>query len=78
LFNLRDHSLVATGGEGQLRNLELPPEVQNVIIASDGDDVGLNASKALAVRLKAGGFNVRIKAPTGYKDWNEVLLSQCG
>lgn len=61
---------------GGMRNLRLPETPGQMIIASDGDPVGLDAGEALAERAFGLGWQVSLlPAPTG-SDWNDVLTGK--
>ena len=69
LFDLPGWATLGTSG---LRNVELPEDVIDVVIAADRDAAGLRAAAALARRLEAEGRNVEIRRP--HKgDFNDVL-----
>ena len=69
LFDLPGWAAIGAGG---LRAIEIPPHVEDVLIASDRDAAGLRAAAALARRLEAEGRNVEIRRP--HKgDFNDVL-----
>lgn len=73
LHGHRCHGMIATGGEGQMRSLQLPAEVREVIIAADGDHIGKEAAATLERRLIADGLQVSIRFPPNAKDWNQAL-----
>lgn len=58
-------------------NLKLfqPPSCSEVIIAADNDPPGLEAADALARRLNAEGYVVRVAVPPGIEgsDWNDAI-----
>jgi len=58
-----------------LRNLELPPEVRDVIILADGDEPGEAAALHAKYRWRRQGRHVRIARPPRGSDFNDVL---CG
>ncbi len=69
LFDLPGWATLGTSG---LRSIQLPPDVEDVVIAADRDAAGLRAAAALARRLEAEGRNVEIRRP--HKgDFNDVL-----
>ena len=71
LFDLPGWAALGTSG---LRSIELPPHVDDVVIAADRDAAGLQTAAALARRLEAEaeGRNVEIRRP--HKgDFNDVL-----
>ena len=56
-----------------IMGLHLPQDHHELIIASDGDDAGMNAALTLQSSAKAKGWEVGImQAPKG-QDWNDVL-----
>lgn len=57
-----------------LRALELPPEVRDVIVLADGDDVGEAAAKRAALRWLREGRRVRVARPGAGLDFNDLLL----
>ncbi len=64
----------ATGSTSGLTNVQLPPEITQVTIYSDGDAAGVDAARKAAQRLIAEGRKVEIFAPPdGIKDFNELL-----
>lgn len=59
-----------------IRGISLPNELEQLIIASDGDMPGREAARDLGARVKAQGVQVSfLAAPTG-KDWNDVLIGK--
>jgi DNA primase len=56
-----------------LRNLQLPAEVEEVIIAADSDAPGIIAAHDAARRWLADGIRVRIARPPVGLDFNDVL-----
>jgi hypothetical protein len=59
-----------------LRTLDLPKDVQNVIVLADGDDPGEAAAKACALRWNHEGRRVRIARPPRGIDFNDMLSVQ--
>ena len=57
-----------------LRSLELPNDLQDVIILADGDDAGEAAARACAVRWHREKGRVRIARPPQGMDFNDLLL----
>lgn len=57
-----------------LRTLDLPKDVQNVIVLADGDDAGEAAARDCALRWKYQGRRVRIAHPPRGMDFNDMLL----
>jgi putative DNA primase/helicase len=56
--------------------LELPDEVQNVIVLADGDEAGEAAARGAALRWKREGRRVRIACPPQGLDFNDMLLGR--
>ncbi len=75
---LNGKTTLAAASAGNLRGLELPvmPAASQVTIGADNDDAGIQAAKAAAVRWRKEGRDVRITAPRGLKDYNDLLLTQ--
>jgi hypothetical protein len=60
-----------------VKSLELPKIADRLIIAADGDTVGVSAAEELGERAARLGWEVTLmKAPDG-KDWNDILMEQC-
>jgi len=57
-----------------LRSLDLPSEIQEVIVLADGDDAGETAAKTAALWWRREGRRVRIARPPAGMDFNDVLL----
>jgi putative DNA primase/helicase len=58
-----------------MKEVVVPGEVEEVLIAADHDKAGLEAAKALARRLLREGRRVRLAVPPGEKDdWLDVLV----
>jgi len=57
-----------------LCTLDLPPEVQHIIVLADGDDPGEAAAQACGLRWKREGRLVRIARPPRGLDFNDLLL----
>jgi DNA primase len=56
-----------------MKALMLPPDIGELVIATDGDDAGRDAGDCLANRASALGWRVSLMpAPDGL-DWNDVL-----
>ena len=70
---LSDIPAWATLGTSGFSNVQLPDEVQEVIIAADGKPVEREAAKKAAGRLIAEGRRVRIAFPPGQGDFNDLL-----
>lgn len=61
---------------GGVKSLRLPKAPCKLIIAADGDPVGLNAAEHLAERAYGLGWQVSLlPAPSGL-DWNDVLTGK--
>jgi putative DNA primase/helicase len=58
---------------GNLRHVELPEVVREVIIAADNDPPGLRAAIAAAQRFRREGRYVRVVKPANCKDFNNLL-----
>jgi hypothetical protein len=57
-----------------VKSLELPKIADQLVIAADGDAVGVEAAKELGERAARFGWDVTLmKAPDG-KDWNDILM----
>ena len=59
-----------------LRTLELPTDIDEVIVLADGDDPGEAAALDAARRWKHEGRTVRIARPPSGMDFNDVLLGR--
>ena len=57
-----------------LRAVILPPEVETVVIAADGDEAGEEAAQEAARRFVAEGRQVKIARPPRGLDFNDLLL----
>jgi phage/plasmid primase-like uncharacterized protein len=58
-----------------MKEVIVPPEVREVLIAADHDKAGIEAAHALARRLIREGRKVRVAVPPGEKDdWLDVLV----
>jgi hypothetical protein len=70
-------SYAASVSAGNLPNLELPSEVQTVVIAADNDEAGRKAATEAACRFLREGRDGRIAyPPEEFKDFNEALCAQ--
>ena len=58
----------------ELRSLDLPDDVRNVIVLADGEDAGEAAARDCAWRWKREGRRVRIARPPRGMDFNDLLL----
>ncbi len=64
----------ATVAAGFMKEVIVPPEVREILIAADHDRAGLEAAHALARRLLREGRKVRLAVPPSEKeDWLDVL-----
>ena len=59
-----------------LRALDLPESVREVIVLADGDDPGEAAARDCAHRWKRKGRSVRIARPPRGLDFNDLLLGR--
>lgn len=59
-----------------MRSLDLPKDVRDVIVLSDGDDAGEAAARDCAWRWKREGRRVRIAHPPRGMDFNDLLLGR--
>ena len=67
-------SVWVSGGTSNLRAIQLPKSVKEVMICADNDDAGKKAAKDLATRLIHENKQVRIATPPdGVKDFNDLL-----
>ncbi len=58
-----------------MKEVVLPPEVKEVVVAADHDPAGIDAAKSLARRLLREGRRVRIAVPPEEgEDWLNVLV----
>ena len=61
---------------GGIKSLHLPKQPEQLILAADGDSIGLQAATDLGERAARCGWDVTLmQAPAG-KDWNDVLMEQ--
>ncbi len=56
-----------------LRSLDLPSEIQEVVVLADGDEAGERAANTAALRWRREGRLVRIARPPAGMDFNDVL-----
>jgi putative DNA primase/helicase len=59
-----------------LRTLQLPAEIEQVIVLADSDEPGEAAAANAGMRWKREGRRVRIARPPTSMDFNDVLLSR--
>jgi len=65
--------LWATLSTSGMKSLHLPDATSQLVIATDGDNAGMEAGETLAARADALGWDVHfLPAPMG-SDWNDVL-----
>ncbi len=64
----------ATLSTSGLRSVILPPEVETVVVAADGDEGGEEAAQAAARRFIAEDRKVKIARPPQGMDFNDLLL----
>jgi phage/plasmid primase-like uncharacterized protein len=58
-----------------MKEVVVPPEVKEVVIAADHDRAGIDAAHALAQRLLREGRKVRLAVPPAEgEDWLDVLV----
>jgi putative DNA primase/helicase len=70
-------SYAASVSAGNLPNLELPREVQTVVIEADNDKAGRQAATEAACRFIREGRDGRVAYPPGgFKDFNDALLAE--
>ena len=68
----------ATLSTSGLKAVRLPPEVETVIIAADGDDPGEEAAQEAARRFIAEGRTVKIARPPVGFDFNDLIQLPAG
>ncbi|NDF11520.1 MAG: hypothetical protein EB060_01720 [Proteobacteria bacterium] len=77
ILSTTDWPVWVTGGTSNLRSVELPDSIREVLIGADNDQAGLEATQHLAKRLTKEGRMVRIATPpSGYKDFNAMLCGE--
>ena len=59
-----------------LRSLDLPHEVRDIIVLTDGDDPGEAAARDCGLRWKREGRRVKIARPPRGLDFNDLLLGR--
>lgn len=75
LLQMHPNLCVWSGLGGNIRNIQLPPEVTKVVIATDNDEAGDANVAELYKRLSAEGKQVSVLyPPQGFKDFNEYLM----
>ena len=63
-------------GTSFLPKVELPPSVTKVIVAQDNDEPGAEAAEETAkVWFERGCESSIMRPPSGFKDFNELLMS---
>jgi DNA primase len=75
-FEMTGHPAWAALTVANMRALRLPPDVRQVRILADADEVGRAAAHELARRLRAEGRQARVLLPRQAKDPNELLKSR--
>ena len=70
------NSVWAALSAGGMKGLNLPDRPGQLLIAPDGDDVGVRAANSLAERAYALGWKVSVLAPPQGYDWNDVLTGK--
>lgn len=69
-----DLAIWATAGTSNLRAVQIPASIKEVVICADNDVAGEEAAKDLSTRLVGEGKKVRIATPpAGIKDFNDLL-----
>jgi DNA primase len=68
------HAAWAALSTSGLRALNLPNDVNDVIVLADGDDAGEAAASDCASRWKREGRRVRIARPPRGLDFNDLLM----
>lgn len=64
-------------GASMLASMQFPEMVKTVVIAPDSDAAGEREAAKAAVAFSKRGLNVRtMPPPSGFKDWNEQLISE--
>jgi putative DNA primase/helicase len=69
-------SVWAAISQGGMRDIVLPPEVKQVILCADGDEVGIQAATDAYRRFRIEGRSVRIARPPRGKDFNDLLCEE--
>jgi len=69
----KDWSAWAALSTSGLRSLDLPSEIQEVVVLADGDEAGERAANTAALRWRREGRLVRIARPPAGMDFNDVL-----
>ena len=59
-----------------VKSLELPQTADQLVIAADGDPVGLAAAEELGQRAARFGWDVTLMQAPEDKDWNDMLMEQ--
>ena len=75
LLNERANVWAALSTSG-MKGLILPNESGELIIATDGDEAGIEAGERLGSRAVISGWNVRLKPAPDGQDWNDVLRNR--
>ena len=70
------HSVWAALSAGGMKRLTLPDCLGQLLVAPDGDDVGIAAANFLAERADTLGWKVSLLTPPHGYDWNDVLTGK--
>jgi hypothetical protein len=68
------HPAWAALSTSELRHLDLPTTVRDLIVLADGDEAGEAAARDCGLRWKRQGRRVRIARPPAGMDFNDMLL----
>ena len=71
-------SVWSAGSGGNLGNLRLPAGVAEVELYPDPGQTGLRDAAKAALALDDQGIRVRVVAPLGNRDWNDILCFGAG
>lgn len=63
----------ATLNAARLKSIQIPQGVRLIILFADNDEPGLRAAQCAGQYYQACGFNVTIRAPERFKDFNDLL-----
>ena len=69
------HTVWAALSTSGMKGLMLPRQAGDLIIATDGDDAGVEAGEKLGSRATTCGWNVSLMPAPDGQDWNDVLQS---
>ncbi|OUS06972.1 hypothetical protein A9Q96_08370 [Rhodobacterales bacterium 52_120_T64] len=70
------HSVWAALSAGGMKGLNLPDCPGELLVAPDGDAVGIAAANSLAERADGLGWKVSLLIPPQGSDWNDVLVGK--